>query len=378
MRQIYLDYNATTPIAPSVQEAMLPFLTEHYGNPSSSHAIGRACFEAVEDARGRLASLIGADREEVVFTSGGTESNNMALKGVFFGDTPPLRGHLVISAFEHPAVEQPARHLEQWGVEVTRVACDAQGMIDPVDVENALRPDTRLVSIMHANNEIGTVQPLREIAHLCHERGVVVHTDAAQTVGKIRTNVDELAVDMMTIAGHKMYAPKGVGALFIRRGVALEPVTHGAGHEYGLRPGTENVPYLVALGAAATLAVKGVDREADRLAKLRDLLFRCLREGIGHELTANGAKAERLPNTLSVNFPSVVGAELLARIPELCAATGAACHSGSTSMSSTLQAIGLSPNVARGTLRLSCGWYTSEEEIVRAANLLVGAWEAEN
>jgi cysteine desulfurase len=324
-----------------------------------------------------VASLLGADREEIVFTSGGTESNNMALKGVFFGDAPPFRGHLVISAFEHPAVDQPARMLEQWGVAVTRVPCDAQGVIDPVDVENALRPDTRLVSIMHANNEIGTVQPLREIAHLCHEHGVLVHADAAQTVGKIRAMVDELGVDMMTIAGHKMYAPKGVGALFIRRGVALEPVTHGAGHEFGLRPGTENVPYLVALGAAATLAAQGVDREAERLSRLRDLLFDCLRKEIGHELTANGAKAERLPNTLSVNFPGVVGTELLARIPELCAATGAACHSGSTSMSATLKAIGLSPEVARGTLRLSCGWYTSEEEIIRAASLLVGAWEAE-
>lgn len=377
MRQIYLDYNATTPIAPSVQEAMLPFLTEHYGNPSSSHAIGRASYEAVEDARGRVASLVGADREEIIFTSGGTESNNLALKGVFFGPKPTLSGHLVISAFEHPAVAEPARWLEKWGVEVTRVPCDRQGMIDPSEVEDALRPDTRLVSIMHANNEIGTVQPLREISHLCHERGVLVHTDAAQSVGKVRTMVDELGVDMLTIAGHKMYGPKGVGALFIRRGVALEPVTHGAGHESGLRPGTENVPYLVALGAAATLAAKGVDREADRLAKLRDLLFQCLREEIGHRLTANGARAERLPNTLSVNFPEVVGAELLARIPEICAATGAACHSGTTSMSSTLKAIGLSADVARGTIRLSCGWYTSEEEVQRAASLLIGAWEAE-
>lgn len=375
MRTIYLDYNATTPVAPSVQEAMLPFLAEHYGNPSSRHALGRACHEAVEDARGQVATLLGADREEIVFTSGGTESNNLALKGVMLLDAPSAGGHLVISALEHPAVVEPARFLERLGYEVTVVDCDRQGVVDPDAVEAALRPDTRLVSIMHANNEIGTLQPLAEICEVCRRNEVLVHTDAAQSVGKVRTMVDELGVDLLSIAGHKLYAPKGVGALYVRRGVALEPVLHGAGHESGLRAGTENVPYIVALGRAALLAFKSLDASAERLAMLRDRLFTRLAEGIGRGLTVNGHPEKRLPNTLSVNFPRVPGYELLSRIPELCASTGAACHAGEAGMSATLAAIGLSPERASGTVRLSVGWYTSEEEIERAASLLISAWE---
>jgi cysteine desulfurase len=228
---------------------------------------------------------------------------------------------------------------------------------------------------MHANNEIGTVQPIRRIAELCHAHGVLLHTDAAQSVGKIRTNVEELGVDLLTVAGHKVYAPKGVGALYVRRGVALEPVNHGAGHESGLRAGTENVPYLVGLGRAALLADKSLDQITSRLAALRDRLLGQLHEVIGDRLTVNGQAAERLPNTLSVSFPDVTGHDLLARIPDLCASTGAACHSGTTSMSATLAAIGLSPLQASGAVRLSVGWTTSEEEIDRAASLLIAAWE---
>lgn len=376
MRQIYMDYNATTPIAPSVQEAIAPFLSEHYGNPSSDHPLGRACNEAIEDARGYVAELLGADREEITFTGCGTESNNLAIKGVMMAEPPEEGGHLIVTAIEHPAVAEPARYLERLGYDVTVVDCDRNGVVRPEFVEVALQPNTRLVSVMHANNEIGTIQPIREIAEICKSNNVLVHTDAAQSTGKIRTNVDELNVDLLTVAGHKIYAPKGIGALFVRRGVALQPVMHGAGHEAGLRPGTENVPYIAGFGQAARLASRGLDENTDRLASLRDRMHDRLSGEIGDKLTVNGFLAERLPNTLSVNFPGIVGQELLRRIPELCASTGAACHSGTTSMSATLAAIDLAPDVAAGTLRLSVGWYTSEEEVDRAAELLIGAWES--
>ncbi len=376
MRQIYLDYNATTPIAPKVRDAMKPFLSEYFGNPSSSHGVGRICREAIEDARGHVAALIGADREEIVFTSCGTESNNLALKGVLLRDGPSADGHLVISALEHPAVSEPAEYLSRMGFAITVVRCDPSGTVDPDDVRKAIRSDTRLVSIMQANNEIGAVQPIREIASICREREVLLHTDAAQSLGKIRAKIDELGVDLLSIAGHKLYAPKGIGALFVRQDVDLEPLLHGAGHERGLRAGTENVPYIVALGAAALQASRDLELNGSRMTLLRDRLFDLLSEGIGTALTANAARGPRLPNTLSVNFPEVVGSELLARVPEICAATGAACHSTGTTRSATLRAIGLDPTIAQGTVRLSLGWYTTEDDVDRAAELLLGAWEA--
>ncbi len=376
MRNIYLDYNATTPIAPSVREAMAPFLAEHFGNPSSSHSFGRACREAIEDARSHVARLLGADADEIYFTSGGTESNNLALAGVMLHGGPPFSGHLVISAFEHPAVAEPARFLARMGCQVSVVPCTKQGIVDPATLEKALRPTTRLVSIMHANNEIGTLQPIREIAEICHQRNILVHTDAAQTIGKVRTFVDELDVDLLTIAGHKLYAPKGVGALYVRRGTALDPFLQGAGHESGLRPGTENTPFIVGLGRAAKLAIKSLDENSDRMAELRDRLVDRLREGTGRELAVNGELSPRLPNTLSVIFPGLSAAEMLARAPELCASTGSACHSTAISMSPTLAAIGLTPEQAHGTLRLSVGWYTSQDEVDRGADLLLDAWES--
>lgn len=375
MRWIYLDYNATTPIAPSVQESMLPFLAERYGNPSSNHVLGRVCQEALEDARSQVASLLGADRDEIIFTSGGTEANNLAIKGVLLKHGRSGGGHLVLSAIEHAAVIEPARFLERLGYDVTLVGCNRQGVIDPRSVAAALRHDTLLVSVMHANNEIGSIQPIREIAQLCHEHEILVHTDAAQSVGKIRTHVDELEVDLLSIAGHKLYAPKGVGALFVRRGVALEPVLHGAGHEGGLRAGTENVASIAALGRACSLAGKSLAEAGERLTLLRDRLLNHLRGEIGPELMVHGEFAQRLPNTLSVSFPRVAGADLLARTPEICASTGAACHHHTTAMSPTLAAIGLEMPDARGTIRFSVGWYTTEEEIDRAANLLIAAWE---
>jgi len=375
MRSIYLDYNATTPVAPSVVEAMTPFLSEHYSNPSSNHAAARACQEAIEDARGKVAALLGADRDEIIFTSGGTESNNLALKGVMMRDAPSCEGHLIISAIEHPSVVQPAQFLERLGFDITVVGCDAQGVVDPSRVEAAIREDTRLISVMHANNETGAIQPIGEIADVCHAHNILMHTDAAQSVGKITTFADELGVDLVSVAGHKFYAPKGIGALYVRRGIQLEPVLHGAGHEGGLRPGTENVPGIVALGHAALLAVKGQAEVGKRLTSLRDQLFARLCSVIGERVTVNSRIAPRLPNTLSVNFLDVSASELLSRIPELCASTGSACHSVAAGMSSTLAAMGLAPEDARGTVRLSVGWFTSEEDIERAAELLLGAWE---
>ena len=375
MRSIYLDYNATTPIAPAAQEAMLPFLAEYYGNPSSHHALGRASHEAVEDARFRVARLLGADRGEIVFTSGGTESNNLAVVGVALRQAAVGSGHLVISAIEHPAILQPAKFLESMGFDVTLVECDAEGVVHPEAVEAAIRDDTFLVSVMHANNEIGTIEPIRSISEVCRDLGVLLHTDAAQSVGKISTHVTDLGVDMLSLAGHKMYAPKGVGALYVRQGTRLNPVLHGAGHERGLRPGTENVSHIVALGRAASVAKHNLAEAGERMAMLRDRLEHRLTDAIHKGLTINGQRAERLPNTLSLNFPRANASELLGRIPELCASTGSACHSGADNLSPTLAAIGLTPQIAAGTIRLSTGWYTSEEDIDRVANLLLAAWE---
>jgi len=376
MRQLYFDYNATTPIAPSVQQAMLPFLAEQYGNPSSSHALGRAAHEAVEDARENVAALLGCDPDEIVFTGGGTESNNLALKGLAFRRGLAAGGHLVISAIEHPSVAEPAKFLEQLGFDVTVVPVTGQGAVQSAAIEEALRSDTLLVSIMLANNEIGTLQPINQIADLCRAAGVPLHTDAAQAVGKVRVQVDELGIDLLTIAGHKMYASKGIGALYIRQGTVLEPLLHGAGHEAGMRAGTENVAGIAGLGAAASLAAKSLDASVERLEKLRDRLLLGLRKVIGERLVVHGEHAPRLPNTLSVNFPSVTGHELLARVPELCASTGSACHSGTESISPTLAAMGVASDLARGTIRLSLGWYTTKDEVDRAASLLLGAWES--
>ena len=377
MRHLYLDYNATTPIAPSVQEAMLPFLAERFGNPASSHVLGRACLEALEDARERVAALLGCDAEEILFTSGGTESNNLAIKGVALRGGRSAGGHLVISAIEHASVVEPARFLEGLGYDVSIVPVTGQGVVQPAAIRSAIRADTLLVSVMLANNEIGTIQPLKQIAAICHDAGVPLHTDAVQAAGKIRIHVDELGVDLLSLAGHKMYAPKGVGALYVRQGVALEPLLHGAGHEAGLRAGTENVAGIVALGVAAALAAKSLDASQERLTALRDRMHTALRSGIGAGLIVHGQLAPRLPNTLSLSFPGVNSCEMLNRIPELCASTGSASLGETEAMSPTLAAMGVAAVVARGTIRLSLGWYTTEEEIDRATSLLLGAWEAE-
>lgn len=372
---IYLDSNATTPLAPAVLAAMRPSLEEHFGNPSSSHVLGRRAKAAIDAARAQAAAAIGAEPDEIIFTSGGTEASNQAIKGTLLRSYPAERGHLVISALEHPATVEPAKFLERLGCAVSVVGCDGEGVIDPQAVHAALRPDTRLVSIMHANNELGSLQPIREISAICRERNVLLHVDAAQSLGKVPVNVHELGPDLLTIAGHKIHAPKGVGALYVRRGVPLEPFIHGAGHERGLRAGTENTPYLVALGAAMLLAADFVASDGPaELERLREQLAAALAAGIGAGLTVNAASAPRLPNTLSVNFPGVIGSDLLAKCPGLCASTGAACHAGETRMSATLQAIHLPPDVAAGTVRLSLGRGTMPEEVDQAAALLINAW----
>jgi cysteine desulfurase len=391
---IYLDYNATTPVDPAVFRAMLPFLGEadgapfgHFGNPSSAHAYGKAAHDAVERARRQVAGLLGAEPDEVVFTGGGTEASNHAIKGAvlarpgtvaatllggLFGRR--IRGaHVVISAVEHPATAEPCRFLESLGCRVTVAPVDGHGVADPGAVRKALDRGATLVSIMHSNNEVGTLQPIREIAALTRPRGVLLHTDAAQSVGKVPVDVNELGVDLLTVAGHKLYAPKGVGVLYVRRGVRLESLLHGAGHEAGRRAGTENVPYLVALGAACELARQALPDATGRLRSLRERLWQRLRAGLGERVVLNGHPEQRLPNTLNANFVGHVGAELLEKVPGVAASTGSACHEGKVTQSAVLCAMGVPPGVGRGALRLTVGRFTTEDEVDRAAELLLAA-----
>ena len=367
---IYLDYNATTPVAPAVLEAMLPYLAQHFGNPSSDHDYGQTTAAAVARARRQVADLLGCAPDEIVFTGGGSESDNHALLGRVWA-SGLTRPHLVTSAIEHPAVLTTCRFLERQGAEVTYLPVDGQGRVDPDSVRRALRPGTVVVSVMHANNEVGTLQPLAEIAAICREAGVPLHSDAAQSVGKVPTRVDELGVDLLTIAGHKLYAPKGIGALYVRRGTPLEPLIHGAGHENGRRAGTENVPYIVALGAAAELASQSLAAEGERQRALRERLHQLLSER--NDVSLNGHPHERLPNTLSLRFAGLDGNQLLAATPEVAASTGSACHAGLSEPSPVLLALGVPPGEAIGTLRLSLGRPTTAGEVERAAAALTRA-----
>ena len=373
MKPIYLDYNATTPIDPAVVEAMLPYLREHFGNPSSAHAYGARGHAAVERARGDVARLLGASPGEIVFTSGGTEATNHAIKGAVFAafERGQIGQQVVISAVEHPATQETARFVERLGFKRVVVEVDRYGVVDLDAMERALRSPTLIVSVMHANGETGSLQPVAEIARLAHERGALMHVDAAQGAGKIRVDVGELGADLLSLAGHKMYAPKGVGALFVRRGVRLEPLIHGAGHETGRRAGTENVPYVVGLGEASRLAHADLPEVSARLKRLRDRLWAHLQEALPGKVVLNGHPERRLPNTLNVSFLGHVGSELLGAIPGIAASTGSACHEGEVSISPVLAAMGLDPLVARGAVRLSVGRYTTEAEVDRAAELLI-------
>ncbi len=370
---IYLDYNATTPTDPRVAEAMRPFLTGYFGNPSSDHRAGREARRAVDQARVRVASSIGARPDEIIFTSGGTESNNLAFHGVAAARGG---GHVITSAIEHPAVLEVVLAMEgSRDIEMTIVGVDSRGRVDPAAVEEALRPSTVLVSLMLANNEVGTLQPVVEVAKICRERGVAVHTDAAQAVGKVPVNIDELGVDLLSIAGHKLYAPKGVGALYVRRGTAIEPFARGAGHERGLRPGTENVLEIVGLGMACELVELELDEEIPRLRALRDGLRGLLTDRIP-DLIEHGHPEHRLPNTLSVAFPGVEAAEVLSRLEnDVAASAGAACHEGGAILSHVLWAMGIEPEIARSTLRLSIGRFTSEGDLEIGARRIADAVE---
>lgn len=369
---IYLDYNATTPVDPRVAEAMTPYLHGFFGNPSSSHRYGREARAAVERAREQVASCLGAESREIFFTSGGTESNNLAIRGVI---ERRGGGHVVTSAVEHPAVTEVLRPLQASGqIELTVVGVDANGVVSPRDVAAALRPDTVLVSIMLANNEVGAVEPLREISEVCQtQEQVLLHTDASQAVGKIPVRVRELAVDLLTVAGHKLYAPKGIGALYVRRGIELEPLLRGAGHERGLRPGTENVLEQVGLGEACALVEQDVADEESRLAALRDELERLLIEGAAPRTPVVHAKgAKRLPNTLSISFPGIDANELLSDLSEeVAASAGAACHAETVKPSGVLTAMGVERETALSTIRLSVGRFTTNEEVRAGARRIL-------
>jgi cysteine desulfurase len=366
---IYLDYNATTPVALEVADAIQPFLDMHFGNPSSSHVYGLSARQAVAEARASVAELIHARQDEIVFTGSATEANNLALLGVARALDQTKR-HIVVSAIEHPAVMHPALHLREMGWDLTVVPVDDYGRVDPRAVAAAVRPDTALVSIMHANNEIGTIQPVAEIARLIKPMGVLLHTDAAQSAGKVEIDVDALGVDLLTLAGHKFYATKGIGALYVRSGTPIKPILFGADQERGLRPGTENVPLIVGLGAAARLARTGLPTAAQKLRALRDRLHERLAAAVPG-LVLNGHPVERLPNTLHVSFPGISGRELLVRVAgQVAASVGSACHSEADAVSGVLAAMGCDANRARGAVRLSVGRMSTFEEIEVAATAL--------
>jgi cysteine desulfurase len=367
---IYLDYNATTPIDPEVVNDMLPYLRAHFGNPSSSYAIGRKTKEAVIRAREQVASLINAQPEEIIFTSGGTESNNHAIRGIAFANKEKGK-HIITSAVEHPAVTEVCRYLASLGWEITYLPVDRFGKVNASDVENAIRPDTVLITIMHANNEIGTIQPLKVIGAIAGKYHIPFHTDAAQSVGKIKTDVNRLGVDLLTIAGHKLYAPKGIGALYIKQGVKIENLMYGAGQELGIRPGTENVPYVVALGKACELAKLNLDENKQHLFQMRQRLLDGLKDKSSTGIKLNADLNNCLPNTLSIAFENVDAHTLSSLVSKkVLFSTGSACHADSVEISPVLKAMQINPRIAAGTVRMSTGKYTTKEEIDQAVEII--------
>ncbi len=366
-QRIYLDFNATTPIAREVAAAINQALTEPFGNPSSEHWAGLPARQAVEKARAQVAALLHCSSDEVVFTGGGSESNNHALKGAFFAQGG-RGGHIITTQVEHPAVLNPCRFLERLGASVTYLPVDRFGRVDPEDVRHALTPRTILISVMHANNEVGTLQPIAEIARIAREKGILSHTDAAQSVGKLPVRVDEIGVDLLSLAGHKLYAPKGVGVLYVRKGVCLEPLIHGAGHESGRRGGTENILLDVALGTACELAQSWLGVESIR--QLRDLFWELLQTRFGKRVVLNGHPTERLPNTLSVSFVGKIGSTILSGLEGVAASTGSACHSGSAELSPVLKAMKVPPDIGMGAIRFSLGRTTTREEIEQVVSRL--------
>ncbi len=367
---IYLDFNATTPVDPRVAEAMIPFLRDHFGNPSSSHALGRRTHRAVEEARAQVARLLEAEPSGIIFTSGGTEANNHAIMGAAHAAGDRGR-HMVTTAIEHPAVSEVCRHLEGHGFNTTYVPVDTFGRVDPDRVADAFTDETVLVSVMHANNEVGTIQPVAEIAERARARGILSHSDCAQSAGKIPVTLGGLAVDMISLAGHKLYAPKGVGVLCLRSGVDIPNLMFGAGHENGRRPGTENILEIVGLGVACRLAAEDLAAEAIRLPALRDRMQAGLQEAFPAAIV-NGHPSLRLPNTLSISFPDLTAAAIIQRMPLVAVSAGAACHGdGGVTISHVLKAMGVPERVALGTLRLSVGRMTTEQDITAGLSAVI-------
>jgi cysteine desulfurase len=357
---IYLDYNATTPIDKEVADAMIPYVYGNYGNPSSTHELGVAAKSAVEHARKQVAMLLSCSPEEIIFTSGGSESNNTVIKGVAF--TYKNKGnHIITSRVEHPAIINPCKYLEKLGYEVSYLPVDKYGIINPSDVEKLITNNTILVTIMHSNNETGTLQPIEEISKVCKKHNVLFHTDASQSIGKVQVDVKSLGIDFLTVAGHKLYAPKGIGALYIRNGINIEPLIHGAGHESGKRAGTENIILDVALGKACELAMGAL--KGSEIKQLTEYFYKKLKEKFGDKIHLNGHPEKRLPNTLNISFVGHNGHEVLNSLNEVAASTGSACHSGMTTISPVLKAMGVSDEVGRGAVRFSLGRYTTKEEI---------------
>ena len=365
--QIYLDYNASTPIDPRVAAVMHTAIESAFGNPSSPHWAGAPARAMVETARQQVADLLGCTAAEIVFTSGGSESNNLALKGLYFARQHSGM-HIITTQVEHPAIIEPCRFLERLGARITWLPVDSAGRVDPNDLRRAITADTQLISIMHANNEVGTIQPISDCSDIAGEYGIVFHTDAAQSVGKIPTRVDQLGVDLLTIAGHKLYAPKGVGVLYVRNGIELEPLIHGAGHEHGLRAGTESALLTMALGKACELASDLT--EVAGIEALRDRFWASLQENFGDQLVLNG-HAECLPNTLNVSFLGQIGAEILEKMPGVAATTGSACHAGRVELSPVLKAMGVSPEAGAGAIRFSLGRATNRQQVDTVVKRLV-------
>lgn len=364
MRQIYLDYNATTPLDPRVAQAMRDSLEDNYGNPSSAHWAGRSAKHMVEESRARVAALLGCAADEIVFTGGGSEANNLAVKGMFFarGVGP---AHIITSAIEHPSILGPCIFLQRFGARITRLSVDGTGRVNPDELRRAISRDTVLISLMHANNEVGTIQPIEECARIAQEHGVPFHVDAAQSAGKVPVRVKDLGVALLSIAGHKLYAPKGVGALYVRRGVVLESLIHGAGHEGGRRAGTESALLTVGLGAACDLAQDLA--WTHRVRELSDRLWTLLRERLGDRLVLNGHHEHRLPNTLNVSFVGYKGTDLLSALDDIAASTGSACHSDRLELSAVLRAMHVPEKIGVGAVRFSLGRATTLEEIDETA-----------
>lgn len=356
---IYLDHNASTPIAPEVRQIMHKLIDGDFGNPSSGHWASLGAKDKLEHARSQVAVFLGCDAEEVIFTSGGTEANNLAIKGVWYD--PARKGnHIITSAIEHDAIRKPLAFLKKQGAEVTVLPVDRDGRVDPKSVERAIRPETTLISIMHANNETGTIQPIEEISNIARNFGIPFHTDAAQSSGKIKTHVDDLGVDMLSIAGHKFYGPKGVGALYVRKGTRLASHNHGAGHEGGLRAGTESVLLASGLGRACEIADP---THYGKVTNLRDYFWQQLREKFGDQIHRNGDEINCVGNTLNIAFENRVGAEILAKLKNVAAATGSACHAGCIDMSPVLIAMRTPMHIGMGAIRFSLGLNNTKDEI---------------